>query len=447
MLWVCLVAAWALLQGAMMLLFAWENARFLSRRFRQHEPPAHLPPVRLIIPCRGVDPEMGDNMRALAALDYPDLELCFVVESLGDPAVAPIEAARQTCRHRVRFVEAGLAADCGQKVHNLIQATRLPREDREILAFVDSDARPRAGWLRALVSRLASGKAALATGYRWYDPARGDLPSRTLSALNNTVLGVLGTHRFNLVWGGSWAIRCETFERLGFPDAWHGSLSDDLIVSRRVRQAGLKIAFEPHALVASPAQFTWGGTLEFARRQFLVVHNYVPRFWWLAFAGGCVALGTFWTLVGGAVLPPGGVPRWLPGSAALLVYLLGVARWRIALGAVAHYFPGQADRFRAVARWNSWGWPLVALLTWLLIASAAIGRQITWRGITYSMDGPNQTRILARPRAEANDPAAGRNSGAVATPRDPVAMTDAAVSRAATRGPPAGPAGVDRRAA
>ncbi|MFM8582738.1 MAG: hypothetical protein ACKOFW_14695 [Planctomycetaceae bacterium] len=91
MLWVCLVAAWALLQGAMMLLFAWENARFLSRRLSRVEPLASPPPVRLIIPCRGVDPEMAANLRALVALDYPDLELCFVVESLTDPAVRTIE--------------------------------------------------------------------------------------------------------------------------------------------------------------------------------------------------------------------------------------------------------------------------------------------------------------------------------------------------------------------
>jgi hypothetical protein len=81
------------------------------------------------------------------------------------------------------------------------------------------------------------------------------------------------------------------------------------------------------------------------------------------------------------------------------MYALGVLRWGVALAAVAPYFPRQATRFQQVAQWNRWGWPLVALATWLLVASAAVGKRITWRGITYSMDGPNATRVLARPPA------------------------------------------------
>lgn len=444
MLAVCLAVAWALLQGALMLLFAWENARFLSRRLSRVEPLATCPPVRLIIPCRGVDPEMHANLRALVALDYPDLELCFVVESLADPAVRTIDEARASCPHRVRLVEAGLAGACGQKVHNLMCATRLPREDREILAFVDSDARPHAGWLRALVGRLASGKAAVVTGYRWYDPSRGDVPSRCLSALNNTVLGVMGTHHSNLVWGGSWATRCETFEQLGLPEAWQGSLSDDLIVSRLVREAGLKIAFEPHALVASPAQFNWAGTFEFARRQFLVVRNYVPRFWWFACVAGGLSVATFWGLALCAALPPAGVPRWLPLAGCLGMYALGVLRWGVALAAVAPYFPRQATRFQQVAHWNSWGWPLVALATWLLVASAAVGKQITWRGITYSMDGPNATRVLARPPAGAAGFSPQANETA---PVAPQAVTGQVASRPSAPFPTSGSAGSNRRAA
>ena len=52
-----------------------------------------------------------------------------------------------------------------------------------------------------------------------------------------------------------------------------------------------------------------------------------------------------------------------------------------------------------VERNNIWAWPLVIGLNWALLLTAAIGRTITWRGIMYRMDGPQQTTIVSRPEA------------------------------------------------
>src|SRR4029077_16188082 len=142
-----------------------------------------------------------------------------------------------------RIVMAGLAHDCGQKVHNLMRAVQSILDERQgppdVLAFVDSDACPHTEWLARLVDRLTGGKHAVATGYRWYVPAMQGWANRLLSAINNTVIDVMGPHGFNLVWGGAWAIRTDAFKKLGLPDAWKGSLSDDLVVSRLVHEAGL----------------------------------------------------------------------------------------------------------------------------------------------------------------------------------------------------------------
>ena len=45
----------------------------------------------------------------------------------------------------------------------------------DVLAFVDSDACPHVDWLGRLVERIASGKNAVATGYRWYVPTDAGL--------------------------------------------------------------------------------------------------------------------------------------------------------------------------------------------------------------------------------------------------------------------------------
>ncbi len=397
MLWVMIAGAFALFQGSLLLLFAWEQARYHRGRAVSPLPTGDFPAVRLIVPCRGVDPQMEDNLRALFELRYPRLEFCFVVETLRDSAVEIIRRLQSSTRVDCRIVEAGLAVDTGQKVHNLIAACRLPRGDRDVLAFVDSDARPHPDWLSRLTQRLAGLKYAVVTGYRWYEPVHGDWPSRLVSAINNIVIGLLGPHGFNLVWGGAWAIRGEVFDQLGLPDAWRGSLSDDLIISRLVRKANLRVAYEPHALVTSPAVFTWNSGGEFLRRQFLVVRNYVPRWWHFGFWGGLFGQLTLWGLATAAVVGVGassnhGIPALLSG----VVYLLGVCRWGLSLSAVRPFIRVSDASFRSVSRINIWAWPLVSLATWGALLSAAFGRTIVWRGIRYSMDAPNRTRILNR---------------------------------------------------
>src|SRR5262249_19193447 len=152
---------------------------------------------------------------------------------------------------------AGAAQGCGQKVHNLTCAARSMLHDHarslepDVLAFVDSDAAPDPDWLARLVERLVGGKQAIATGYPWYVAMNGGWAGGLFAAIDNTVIAVMGPRGFNLVWGGSWAVRTATFRGLGLPGAWKGALSDDLVVSKLVRDANLRVAYEPHCLVRS----------------------------------------------------------------------------------------------------------------------------------------------------------------------------------------------------
>src|SRR5213593_492420 len=52
------------------------------------------PPTTVVVPCRGVDPELKDNVMALFSQDYPSFELIFVSDRADDPAFAVIEDAR-----------------------------------------------------------------------------------------------------------------------------------------------------------------------------------------------------------------------------------------------------------------------------------------------------------------------------------------------------------------
>ena len=86
---------------------------------------------------------MENNLRALLRQDYHDFEVHFILESTADPAYDVVQRIiAQHPRVAMRLVIAGLATDCGQKVHNLRCATARIPADVKYLAFVDSDACP-----------------------------------------------------------------------------------------------------------------------------------------------------------------------------------------------------------------------------------------------------------------------------------------------------------------
>jgi hypothetical protein len=383
--------------------------------------------VALVAPCKGVDPDLAANLHALFRQWYPRYEMCFVVENETDPAVDVIRSvAGEHPQIPHRIVTAGLAADCGQKVHNLMRAVEAilgegvncdrerpplpplpkggnPVAQPDVLAFVDSDACPNAEWLVRLVERIAHGKHSIATGYRWYVPATPGWANRLLSAINHTVVAGLGPHGFNLVWGGAWAIRTDEFKKLGLPGAWQGTLSDDLVVSRLAREAGIDVAYEPNCLVKSTADFDWSKLGEFLRRQFVVVRVYAPLWWWFGFGAGFITNLCFWgTLALACGLAASGGPWAIPLAGGLLWYLAGMLKGTLSAQATRPFVLASNSEYRSVSNINVWGWPLVSLAAWLAIILGTIGRTIVWRGIRYRLDSARHTTILNIPAAAVN---------------------------------------------
>jgi ceramide glucosyltransferase len=397
--WILACAGALILQALVMLVHAWEHRRYHAARWQASPAVAPLR-VMLIVPCKGIDRNLSANLKALFEQRYTRLKICFVVECLEDPAIDVIRQLQQQFPNVAsRIVIAGAAIDCGQKVHNLMAASRQVPNNTDVLAFCDSDACPHPDWLTRLVSRLVRRKNAVATGYRWYDPVAPTWPNRLLAAINNTIIELMGPHGFNLVWGGAWAIRSETFKALGLPEAWRGSLSDDLVVSRLVRRARLKVAYEPYCLVRSVADFHWSTLGEFLRRQFIVARVYAPAWWRTAlFSATLINLG-FWALVGLAAIRACSGGAWdEPALAALLLYGLTALRHFIGAKALKPYLgTAQKGNFEAALRLNILGWPLVTLANWIGLLASSLGRTIVWRGIGYRLDSPARTTILSRP--------------------------------------------------
>src|SRR2546421_7577328 len=176
----------------------------------------YLPPASVVVPCRGLDQGLRSNLAALFNQHYPAYELVFVSDRADDPALAVAEELRREFEGdgaaRARFVVAGRATESGQKVHNICAAVAVCDPSSEVLVFVDTDARPRADWLRSLVAPLAERAAGAATGYRWFLPVRGGLASHLRSVWNASIASALGGDaRRNFCRGGSAALPPATF--------------------------------------------------------------------------------------------------------------------------------------------------------------------------------------------------------------------------------------------
>ncbi len=399
----CGFTGFVVIQVCLLLLQSWEHRRFARSRLRGYVKAGASGRAWVFVPCKGHDLDLRTNLGRLLQQDYENYEVVFIVEDLADPALAIIEEVRREhFEIRSHLVVAGKAVDCGQKVHNLRVATEDIPPTVDHLVFVDSDAQPRREWLRCLVSRLETGKTGAVTGYRWFIPRKPSPSNYILSAINARAGLLLGTwHRYP-VWGGSWGIRRELFEKTEIRRRWERTLSDDLVATFAIHEQGIGVEYEPNCMVASPVDGSLLGFFEFIRRQYFIARTYSPLYWKLGL--GCVTLFCVHFLVTlGWILHAGARGRvaWLPVGALLLIQAINVCRGLLRHSAAKAYFPEHWPRLRGPAWFDVTTEPLTAFFNWIGLVLSVFGGTIVWRGILYRVSRDGKVLSLIRTRDKA----------------------------------------------
>lgn len=333
-----------------------------------------LPPATVIVPVKGPDPGLRENLAALAAQDYPDYELIVVAHRAAD-----IPAGVLPGRTHVVLAHAD-EPGTGQKVLNLRTAVRFARKDSLLFAFADSDGRVSRTWLRALAAPLADPRAGASTGYRWYAPEPPAFWSLMRSVWDAVIGGTFGPGPNAFAWGGSMAIRRDTFQAVRVPDFWRDTVSDDYALSQAVRHAGLEIVFAPGAVAVSTGGASGREFLAWARRQLTITRVYRPRLW-------CTALAAHLFYCGGMAAA---IIASIHGSRAVEWMLLAQLSPGMLKGANrATLAKAELPEYQAWFDRHAWVHTLwVPLATWIwliVLVASAFGNRIEWRGHRYRL--------------------------------------------------------------
>ena len=401
------IAGLVVTQALLLALQTWEHRRYVRscmRGMQRYRPTGR---VALFAPCKGLDLDLEGNLSALLRQDYDNYEVTFIVESADDPACTAIR--RAMAAHpavSARVVVAGRASDTGQKVHNLRVATEFLSHRIKYLAFVDSDACPRPQWLRMLISRLDKPGLGAVTGYRWFTPSRTTIANALVYSMNCAVVSLLTRSSYYLIWGGSWALRRDVFDAIGLRDAWKGTLSDDLVASRLMRQSRLQVRFEPACVVSSPLDESFLQAMSFIRRQYLVTRLYTFDWWLFSLLAAMFSNFIWWgnLAVLARSLMTGSPSPWIPLGVGLALYLVTVYRGMLRQDLVRTYFPYWERASRWIRRFDIWANPLVEVAHWVGVVSSSVGRYIAWRGIRYDVAPGGQVRKIIREDGQSERP-------------------------------------------
>lgn len=375
----------------------WEFRRLLLSRMRERLVPHDNAHVAVIVPVKGSDIGLEENLGSLFHQDYDDYEIIFVVESRNDSSYAVIRRLIDAAPDvSAKLVVAGRADESGQKIHNLLAATEQLDDKVAVLAFADADARPPRRWLKTLSHRLVLPEIGVTTGYRWFTPQRQSLANLLVTSVNAGAASLLGRHEFNLVWGGSWAISRERFETLDLRGAWRECLSDDLVARRVMRKAKLHVLFEPSCICGSPVDVNWREMLEFVRRQIIIGKRYASMHWLTTLIMTTITQVAFWgnALAACLLLASRHETGWLHAGAAFLLFGGGAVRAWLRQDAIRRRFPEYETVLLTSRRFDIWAGILISSLTWLLLLSTIFSSKIRWRGNDYQILRGGKIRAL-----------------------------------------------------
>jgi ceramide glucosyltransferase len=361
---VCYIAA---ILGCAYALFAIWAARGFVCAMRP-SPPTKVPPITILKPLHGPEPNLYANLATFCQQDYPaPLQVVFGVANPDDPAAAVVRRLIADCPGRdLALVINARRHGANAKVSNLINMQA--EAQHETLVIADSDIAVPPEYLANVAASLSAPGVGLVTClYRgagltgiWSRLAAAGIDYQFLP---NVLVGLklgLATPCF----GSTIALTKTTLTKLGELQSVADQLADDYGLGMATRRAGLKVAIAPFIVTHVCAEQSLRELLLHEIRWARTIRAVDP----IGFTGLGITYAVPLGLIGLAL---GGLT-----PAALVVP-----------AALACRFALQAEFTRLFGLRNgiSWLGPARDILSFLVFVVSFFGRRVEWRGQYYGV--------------------------------------------------------------
>lgn len=222
----------------------WSAIHFLIDR-RKQSGASFLPPVSILKPLKGMDPEIYQSFRSHCEQDYPDYEIIFGVSDLKDPAVELVHRLQREFPSRcIQLVVCKQTLGTNTKISNLAQMMSACRYDH--LVVNDSDIRVERDYLSRVIAPLGSADVGMVTCLYRGIPEKS-LGSRLESvgissdfaAAVLTARQIEGGVHFGL--GSTLAFRRAELVAIGGFESVVEYLADDYEIANRIAALGRKV--------------------------------------------------------------------------------------------------------------------------------------------------------------------------------------------------------------
>ncbi|HEX7362322.1 MAG TPA: glycosyltransferase [Bryobacteraceae bacterium] len=345
-------------------------ALFSSWRFFRRKSPASAgfaPPVSILKPIRGLDPDAYENFASFCRLDYPEYEIVFCAGE-DEPAVALIERLKREYPERpIRILfGSGRTGAVNDKVAKLARLTGEARYEHLVIS--DSDVRVQPDYLHKLVAPLANPQTGAATCF-YLSTGEKSFADRlqTVGMISDFYAGLLVARQLDGVkfaLGTTIATTRTHLASFGGYGSIENKPADDLLVGRLIAEQGYEVELLPYTIEAV-SDYESMRELLYKRMRWLVVMRHM-RPW--GHLGLIFAQGLAWSILA-AVLAPGAAAGYLGAYVVLRLAMM----WAIGVHGL-----------KCRALWRKMPlvvvWDALATILWLV---SFLRSSIRWRGGDY----------------------------------------------------------------
>jgi ceramide glucosyltransferase len=363
-------------------LCVWSAISFLrTRKVDKNVRPAQsAPPVSILKPLRGTDPEMYESFRSHCLQDYPEYEIIFGVNDANDPAIPLVEHLKKEFPQRaIQLLICPESLGANTKVSNLAQMVRAARY--EYFVVNDSDIRVEPDYLQRILAPLSNSEVGLVTCL--YRGIANDSVGSRLEALGistDFAAGVLVAQlvergiKFGL--GSTLAFRRRDLQAIGGFESLVDYLADDYQLGTRIAGLGLKVKLSDIVVETFLPRHTLRGFWDHQVRWARTIRD--SRFF--GYVGLGVTFGLPWALLA-LICAQGASWAWA------LLALTAVLRIIVAI-VVGSLVLEDRQLIPALALLPIRD--IIALAVW--IASFA-GHEVSWRGDKFKLQNGKLIRI------------------------------------------------------